>query len=55
MLNSKVIKKIFRNNSFNIIDFLSGGNMFDINGLKGLQGDGGHHHYHHGFDSIFIK
>lgn len=54
MPNSKVIPSLQRNDSYNIIEFLSGGDMFDINSLKKVEGTEGHNH-HHGIDSIFLR
>ena len=44
---------IAKNDSYNVVEFLSGENMFNLNDLKKLEGKGGHHH--HGIDSIFLK
>ena len=53
MSDCKVTIILTRNDSYNIVDFLGGGSMFDINSLKNIEGTVGHHH--HGIDSIFLR
>jgi hypothetical protein len=42
-----------RNDTFDVVQFLAGGNMFDLGILKEIKEHSGHHH--HGIDSIFLR